>query len=150
MENLKKGGRILVLLSGVIETCVAFVFYWVAYAMSKSAEAGTATMNNLPFIVLLCGILGGVLLFISFFFIKNTKFVGSIIAAVATVLCLIATIYLIANINGDPSIEEVIMIVLPFFVVPNALGIAGTITLLVSSFAKSENKKAEKPEEPIE
>lgn len=147
MENLKKGGRILVLLSGVIETCVAFVFYWVAYAMTKADEGGVAAMNNLPFIVLLCGILGGVLLFISFFFIKNTKFVGSIIAAVATVLCLVATIYLIANIKSDPTIEEVTMIALPFFVVPNALGIAGTITILAASFAKPENKKLEEPKE---
>lgn len=146
MNKLKTVGKTLALISGVLETAVAFVFYWVIFSITKEGS------QTLPMVVLMCGILGGVLLFISSFYIKSTKLVGAILSGIAVVLSLTGTIYLICNSGGNANITNSIMIVLPFFVVPNSIGIACLATMLATLFIKEKpvEKKVENKEEPKE
>lgn len=136
MENLKKASKILILISGIIETLIAFVFYWTIYGIKVANNL--QNFNTYPMIVLLFGILGGVLLFVSSFYIKETRLFGLILSSFSTALTLVATIYMICNINNKAT-ADITMVFLPLFVVSNALALAGCLTLVASSFAKKEN-----------
>lgn len=146
MDKLKTVGKTLALISGVLETSVAFIFYWVIFSITNEGP------QTLSMVVLMCGILGGVLLFISSFYIKSTKLVGAILSGIAVILSLTGTIYLICNSNGNANIANSIMVVLPFFVVPNSIGIACLATILATIFIKEKpvEKKVENKEEPKE
>ncbi|MCQ2793159.1 MAG: hypothetical protein MJ221_01875 [Bacilli bacterium] len=133
MENLKKGSMVLSLVSGILEVVVAFVFYWVVYGIIK-----TNNLNDLslPMVVLMCGLLGGVLAIVASFFVRSTKIVGAILVIVASLLLIFATIYLIIRSSGSSAIIDSVMIILPFFVVPNALCFAAGVLGLVGGLAK--------------
>lgn len=133
MENLKKGSMVLSLVSGILEVVVAFVFYWVVYGIIK---ANNLNDLSLPMVVLMCGLLGGVLAIVASFFVRSTKIVGAILVIVASLLLIFATIYLIIRSSGSSAIIDSVMIILPFFVVPNALCFAAGVLGLVGGLAK--------------
>ena len=137
MENLKKSAVVLSLIAGIVETIVAFVAYWVFFALYKS---GSTTIGRItPMVILFAGLLGGILAIIGAILTKTTKLAGTIIVAFATVLSLFATLFLILKMGG--STEDAVMFILPFFVVPNALMIAGATIALVTSLKKPEEVK---------
>lgn len=127
MSSLKKAGTGLVLASGIIETIIAFVAYWVFYIIYKN---GTGTLVT-PMVLLLAGMLGGILAIIGAVIIKSTKLGGPILALVAACLELFATLYLIIQVGTTHLPEDAAMIILPFFILPNALCIAGAVMAIL-------------------
>lgn len=127
MKGLKKGSFILVLISGIIETIVAFVAYWVFYAIAKANDTSLVT----PMVLLLFGMLGGILAIIGSVLLKYTKIGGAVLCAVAAGLQLFATLYLVVKIGSGTGFGDAVMIILPFFILPNALSVAGAIMAFV-------------------
>ena len=145
MGSLKKAGTGLVLASGIIETVVAFSAYWVFYGLYKN---GTGTLLT-PMVLLLAGMLGGILAIIGSVIIKSTKLGGPILAMIAAGLELFATLFLIIQVATTHLPEDAAMIILPFFVLPNALCIAGAVMAILpikdqAVVAPVEEKKEEK------
>ncbi len=145
MKGLKKAGMGLVLASGIIETVVAFVAYWVFYVMYKN---GNGTLTT-PMVLLLAGMLGGILAIIGSVIIKSTKLGGPILSAIAAALELFATLFLIIQVSTTNLPEDAAMIILPFFILPNALGIAGAVMAFIppkdqEAAPVKEEKKEEK------
>lgn len=126
MSGLKRGAQILILISGILETAVAFVAYWVFYAISKSNGSSMLT----PMVILFSGMVGGILAIIGSVLIKSTKMGGAILSAVSAGLQFFATLFLILQMNGA-SFGDAVMIILPFFILPNALCIAGAVMAFI-------------------
>ena len=125
MTPLKKSGAGLILASGIVETVVAFTAYWVFYFAFHHMVTSM--------VLLVCGILGGVLAIIGAVLTRNTKLTGPILGLSAVCLELFATLFLVIQASLEVLPEEASMIILPFFVLPNALGIAGGIMAIVPS-----------------
>lgn len=143
MNGMKKGGMALVLVSGIVETVVSFSAYWVFYAISKS-NADVTILT--PMVILLSGLLGGILAIIGAVLIKNTRIGGAILSMVAAGLELFATLFLIVQ-SSLTTMGDAAMIILPFFILPNALAIAGATMALIPQ--KDQTVSAEpKAEEP--
>lgn len=134
MDKLRNSGKILTLISGIFVTVISFIFYWVVYGFVQGSE--TVTSNIFPMIVLLFGVVGGVLLFLSSFYVYITKYFGLILATVAFALTIVATIYSMCNLNAIAGLKNYIMGFLPCFVVSNAIGLAGVATLFAVIFQK--------------
>lgn len=139
MSPMKKSGMALVLSSGIVETVVAFVAYWVFYAMYKAGTNGITIYT--PMVLLLSGLLGGILAIIGSVLIKTTKLGGPILSLVAAGLQLFATLFLMVQVTATGSTNDSAMIILPFFILPNALAIAGGVMAIIP--AKDEAPKAE-------
>ena len=137
MSGLKRGAQILILISGILETAIAFVAYWVFYAISKSNGSSMLT----PMVILFSGMVGGILAIIGSVLIKSTKMGGAILSAVSAGLQFFATLFLILQMNGA-SFGDAVMIILPFFVIPNALTLSGGVIGFVSLFKNEEEKAA--------
>ena len=150
MTGLKKTGRGLVLASGIIETIVAFAAYWVFYAFYKSGSFSLVT----PMVLLLAGMLGGILAIIGGATIKSTRLGGPILSLVGAALELFASLYLIIQVGLQNLPEDAAMISLPFFILPNALGIAGAVMAIIPPKDQAEvvptPAKAEAKEESKE
>ena len=145
MSPMKKSGMALVLSSGIIETIVAFEAYWIFYAMYKAGAAGVTIYT--PMVLLLSGMLGGILAIIGAILIKTTKLGGPILSLVAAGLQLFATLFLIVQVSAMGGSNDAAMIILPFFILPNALAIAGGTMAIIppkDEAAKSESSKEEK------
>ena len=127
MNGMKKGGMALVLVSGIVETVVSFSAYWVFYAISKS-NADVTILT--PMVILLSGLLGGILAIIGAVLIKSTRIGGAILSMVAAGLELFATLFLIVQ-SSLTTMGDAAMIILPFFILPNALAIAGATMALI-------------------
>ena len=127
MKGLKKGAFVLTLIAGIIETIVAFVMYWVFYVIALANDTSLTT----PMILLFFGMLGGILGIIGSVLLKYTKMGGAVLSAVAAVLQLFTTFYLIIQIGNDTGFSQAVMIALPFFILPNALSAAGSIMAFV-------------------
>ena len=123
MTPLKKSGAGLILASGIIETVVAFTAYWVFYF------AFHHMMTSM--VLLICGIMGGVIAIIGAILVKTTKLAGPILGISAAVLELFATVFLVVQASLEVLPEEASMIILPFFVLPNALCVAGGIMAIL-------------------
>lgn len=143
MSQLKKSGMALVLSSGIVETVVAFVAYWIFYVMYKTGADGMTIYT--PMVLLLSGMLGGILAIIGAVLIKTTKLGGPILSLVAAGLELFATLFLMIRVTAVGSSNDAAMIILPFFILPNALAIAGGVMAIVPP--KDESKKVESAEE---
>ena len=52
MDNLKRGSAILGIISGIFESIVAFIFYWVIYAILKVND-----ITNMSVLVVLCRVI---------------------------------------------------------------------------------------------
>lgn len=137
MENLKKSAIILSLLAGIIGTTVSFVAYWVFFALSKSGGSNIGRIT--PMVILFAGILGGILAIIGAVLIKSTKLAGAILCGVAMVLLVFATLFLILKMGGNS--EDAVMFILPFFVVPDALIVAGGVLALITAFKKDPDQQ---------
>ncbi len=133
MENLKRGSMILSLISGILEVVVSFIFYWLIYSIIKSNDIGDM---SLPMVVLMCGLLGGVLAIVAACFVKSTKIVAPILILAAAVLLIFATLFLIIKSSTLSQISDATMIILPFFIVPNALCLTAGIMGLVAGCSK--------------
>ena len=141
MSGMKKGGMALVLASGIVETIVAFVAYWVFYGIAKANSMSLVT----PMVILLSGLLGGILAIIGAVLIKSTRIGGPVLSMVAAGLQLFATLFLIVQASSTQNIGDAAMIILPFFILPNALGIAGATMALIPP--KDQTAAPNKPEE---
>ena len=140
-NNLRNSGMGLVLASGIVETIVAFICYFVFYfGMSDRTTA---------MILLLGGMLGGILAIIGSILIKSTKLGGPILSLVAACMQLFATVYLIISISGQTGNTDGVMIILPFFILPNALAIAGATMAIIPPKDQLGSQPAPK-EEPKE
>lgn len=137
MEKYKSASKILILLSGIFVTVVSFIFYWVAFGITKTQESSIDTY--FPLLVLVLGILGGVLLFVSSFFVKTTRWGGSVVSTIGTLFSFACVFFLIFNLGEDELLSNAIFIILPFFVMSLALGFGGSVTALAISI--SSNKK---------
>ena len=137
MNSMKRSGMGLVLASGIIETVIAFVAYWVFYAL----DSGNLVT---PMVILMFGMLGGILAIIGSVLIKSTRLAGPILSMIAAGLELFATLYLIVMVGAKLTAlnTTAIMVILPFFILPNALAIAGATMALVPP------KDQEAPEQP--
>ena len=138
MNKLSKTATVLSLVGSIIETVVAFSVYWTFFALAKT---NTIAMTS-PVIVLICGILGGVIGIIGGALVKSSKLAGVILMGIAAILQLFGTIFLIAALGLEGKIGDVVMIILPFFVIPNALTLSGGIIGFVSLFKNEEEKAA--------
>ena len=127
MTGIKKGAQTLILVAGIIETAIAFIAYWIFFAISKTNGAPMTT----PMVLLFSGMLGGILAIIAAVLIKYTNLGGSILSAIAAVLQFFATLFLIIQISNGSSFGDAVMYILPFFILPNALVVAGAIMLFV-------------------
>ena len=76
MNSMKRSGMGLVLASGIIETIIAFVAYWVFYALDSGNLAT-------PMVILMFGMLGGILAIIGSVLIKSTRLAGPILSMIA-------------------------------------------------------------------
>ena len=140
-NNLRNSGMGLVLASGIVETIVAFICYFVFYfGMSDRTTA---------MILFLGGMLGGILAIIGSILIKSTKLGGPILSLVAACMQLFATVYLIISISGQTGNTDGVMIILPFFILPNALAIAGATMAIIPPKDQLGSQPAPK-EEPKE
>ena len=139
-NNLRNSGMALVLASGIVETIVAFICYFVFYF---GLQDKTTAM-----ILLLGGMLGGVLAIIGSILIKSTRLGGPVLSLVAAFMQLFATVYLIISISGQTGNTDGVMIILPFFILPNALAIAGASMAIIPPKDQLEKNQAEekKPE----
>ena len=135
-NSLRNSGMGLVLASGIIETVVAFIAYFVFYF---GFHHQTAAM-----VLLLGGMLGGVLAIIGSILIKSTRLGGPILSMVAAALQLFATIYLIIIVSGENNGIDPngVMVILPFFILPNALAIAGASMAIIPSKDLIQNQQA--------
>lgn len=143
MNNLKKASKVLTLIAGIFETVISFIFYWTLYGLVKS---GSGLTIFTPLVVLFFGLLGGIILIIaSCFLINNTK-LGQSLLFIGSGMSLFTTIYLIiaCGCTGNGDLLDSLMLILPCFIVPNALVIASCSMII--SFNKNQNKKEEKPE----
>ena len=138
MNKLSKTATVLSLVGSIIETVVAFSVYWTFFALAKT---NTIAMTS-PVIVLICGILGGVIGIIGGALVKSSKLAGVILMGIAAILQLFGTIFLIAALGLEGKIGDVVMIILPFFVIPNALTLSGGVIGFVSLFKNEEEKAA--------
>ena len=127
MKGLKKGSFVLTLISGIVETIVAFVAYWIFYVIAKTNDTSLVT----PMILLFFGMLGGILSIIGSVLLGYTKIGGAVLNAIAAVLQLFATLYLVISIGSTGGFGDASMIILPFFILPNALGVSGAIMAFV-------------------
>lgn len=138
MNKLSKTATVLSLVGSIIETVVAFTVYWTFFALAKT---NTIAMTS-PVIVLICGILGGVIGIIGGALVKSSKLAGVILMGIAAILQLFGTIFLIAALGLEGKVGDVVMIILPFFVIPNALTLSGGVIGFVSLFKNEEEKAA--------
>ena len=129
MTNLKKSGMALIITAGAIETVISFIAYWIFYLMSKSG--GTTLVT--PLVIVFAGLLGGVLGIIAGVLVRSTKMGGGILSCVAAGLQLFATVFLIIQLSIGSTGGDAVMIILPFFILPNALAIAGSVMCMVPS-----------------
>lgn len=133
MSSMKKGGMALILAAGIIETIVAFVTYFVIYfALHQTTMA---------MVLLLGGLLGGVLGIIGGSLVKATRIGGGVLSAVAAGLMLFATLFMIIQTATVKDLGDAPMVILPFFILPNALAIAGSVMALLPP--KDENVNIE-------
>ena len=139
MDNLKRGSAILGIISGIFESIVAFIFYWVIYAILKVNDI---TNMSVPMVVLMCGLLGGILAIVISFFVRSTKVVGACILLASSLLMIFATIFLISQMSGlAANANDSVMIMLPFFIVPNALCLAGGVMGVIGGCIKAPAKE---------
>ena len=123
MTNLKKSGMGLTIAAGSVESAVAFVAYFIIYfALRQTLTA---------MVLLLGGLLGGVLAIIGGSLVKSTRNAGGIISVVAAGLMLFATLFMIIQNATEKGLGDAGMIMLPFFILPNALAIAGAIMVMI-------------------
>lgn len=149
MESLKRASKVLALISGIFLTIVTFISYWSIYSLTQSYSQISVVI---PLVLLFIGLLGGILLIVSTFFIKSTKLMSAIMIAIGTTLGLAVTIFLIivsaslttvskeSTVNVASRFNNIVMYVLPFFVMSNALGIVSTIMIMNSAFAKPKEE----------
>ena len=140
MNNLKTAAKVLTLIAGIFETAISFIFYWTLYTLVKS---GSGLTIFTPLIVLFIGLLGGVILIIGSCFLRSNDKLGQSLLYIGSGMSLFTTIYLIVvcTLNGNGETLDSLMLILPFFIVPNALVIASYS--MVISINKNQNKKEE-------
>ena len=139
-NNLRNSGMGLVLASGIIETVVSFIAYFVFYFGFK--EQTTAM------VLLLGGMLGGILAIIGSILIKSTRLGGPILSLVAACMQLFATVYLIIVTSTAQGDTTGIMVLLPFFILPNALAISGATMAILPQKDMIGNQQVQPAPQP--